>query len=140
MDKNQFQYEGVTPNEIAEMIRELGLHGTSVQDQGNGIYAVSGHGISATAAYNGGDLLVTVTKKPFYIPLGAIQSGINVALGIKQDNTAQKAPSKFFIPGTPIVTVPVPQPPVQGNPETAQGEGLVHPPANSMYQKVEDKT
>ena len=98
MNSNQIVYEKIPAEQVAKLVAELPNYGSTVQSQGTGIYAVIGHGVSATAVYDGSTLTITVTKKPFYVSMDMIQRGMDLALGI-QPTTA----------GAPIVMVPVPQ-------------------------------
>lgn len=102
MNANQIQYSGVSQGQVDILVADLPSHGSTVQNQspkgGPQVYIISGHGVVANAVYDGNNLTVTVTKKPFYIPFSAIESGLSGALGI--------AP---VTPGAPVIMVPVPK-------------------------------
>lgn len=101
MNTNQIQYSGVSQGQIDVLVADLPSHGSTVQNQspkgGPQVYIISGHGVTVNAVYTGNNLMITVTKKPFYIPFSAIERGLSGALGI--------AP---IAPGAPVVMVPKP--------------------------------
>lgn len=80
-------YEGIKQSQIEAMVTELTIAGSSVQNQGSGTYVISGHGIKATACFdlNASTLSVTVNSKPFYVPMSAIENGLDNALGEKPE-------------------------------------------------------
>lgn len=74
----------VTLAQLETLTARLGANGTTVtpdpaKPAGEG-FTIEGHGIGATASYDAGTLTVTVTHKPFYVPMSSIEAGIRKAL------------------------------------------------------------
>ena len=76
------KYEGVTPEQIKSLPQELTNGGANVSTIDANNYEVTGHGIDAKAYYNPAtkELTVTVISKPWMIPIGVIDHGIQNAL------------------------------------------------------------
>jgi hypothetical protein len=93
-------YQNITQEKVNELCAMLLAHGSQVQNQGNGINVISGHGIKAIALYVAATetLTITVSSKPFFISESVIESGINEALGIQP-----------VALGAPVVMIPKPE-------------------------------
>jgi hypothetical protein len=78
-----FLFNQVTPAEIETLIQELRANNTTVTKTGGNSFVISGHGITAQAAYDEPKqtLTVTVTHKPFFVSDDLIESGIRDAIG-----------------------------------------------------------
>lgn len=77
-----FTISPVTPPQIHSLIESLQEHNSTVTDTGNGSYTISGHGVFATAKFDGSSLSIDVTKKPFFVSLSMIENGIHSAISI----------------------------------------------------------
>ena len=77
-----FTVQPITAAQITTLTSELAAQNTQITPGAENQYAITGHGITASAVFDPakGSLTVTVIHKPFYIPESAIESGIQNAL------------------------------------------------------------
>lgn len=75
-------FPNVTPAQVAAMVDELRAQNATVTlaTPSGDTYTIEAHGVIAAATYAGTSLIVTVTNKPFYVPIGTIWDGIRKAL------------------------------------------------------------
>lgn len=71
----------VTLDDLEKLITEMKSNSGHVSVQGNGLFVFDGHSVTGTASLSAGDLTVTVTSKPFWMPMSGIEYGLESALG-----------------------------------------------------------
>jgi hypothetical protein len=65
-----------TPQQIENLLGQLKASGTQITQHTATDFGIEGHGIKAEATYADPTLTVAILSKPFYIPVSAIQNGI----------------------------------------------------------------
>ena len=103
-----FVISGVSAAQLNALEETLIKDGATVKAIAPFTFEVSGHGVDATAIFSPdtGDLNVTINSKPWYVPVGHIESGLRTALGLDQPSPPA-APSKpqtappHVVPGKP---------------------------------------
>ncbi len=77
-------FSNVTPARFAALQKQLAdSHDATMNiDPGGTTGTVTGHDVTASIAYSGSTsvLIVTVTKHPFWYPVGAIEQGISTSI------------------------------------------------------------
>ena len=68
---------------VGDLLNQLKASGTTVTQCSATEFRIEGHGIKAEAKYADPILTVAVLSKPFYVPMSAIQSGIQEHLEAK---------------------------------------------------------
>lgn len=86
--KNTFVIQNVNPPVLNKLIGELTANGTTTTKApviaGSDVetYSIKGHGVEAIASHNTktNELSVTVNKKPFFVTVDHVETGLEEAL------------------------------------------------------------
>ena len=65
-----------TQDQVGNLIAKLQTHNSTVSNPSPNQYVISGHGIYATASFDGTILSVSVSKKPFFVSMDMIENGL----------------------------------------------------------------
>ena len=68
---------------VADLLNQLKASGTTITQRSATEFGIDGHGIKAEAKYADPTLTVAILSKPFYVPMSAIQNGIQEHLEAK---------------------------------------------------------
>ena len=83
-----------TSQQVAALFNELKASGTQITENGNQVWVLSGHGMTADVSYSNPSLTVTVVSKPFFITANEIRNAILEALQNSLADIQMKAQEK----------------------------------------------